>query len=100
MKLPDERAEQAAAAAQDDDDEGQRQHLLVETGIDREDGPADHAGEAGQPGAQAEDDGEEPRDPDADDPRHRRIVDAGADHGAEPRPLEQRPERGREDRPR
>ena len=35
--------------------------------------------------------------PDAGHPRHRRVVDAGADHGAEPRPVDQQPEAGRED---
>ena len=51
---------------------------------------------AGETGAEREHDGEELRHADADDPRHVGIVDAGADHGAEPRAVEQKPKRERE----
>ena len=44
---------------------------------------------SGKSGAERKHDREQLRHPDADDARHVRIVNAGADHRAEPRPLEQ-----------
>ena len=41
------------------------------------------------PGAQTEHDRKQIRDGDSDRARHLAVVDAGADHGAEPRPLQQ-----------
>ena len=48
---------------------------------------------AGEPCAEREHDGEQLRHADADHARHVRIVDAGADHGAEPGAVEQQPKR-------
>ena len=51
---------------------------------------------AASPAPSAKDDGEQPRHADADNARHVGIVDAGADHGAEPGAVEQQPERDRD----
>src|SRR5213079_3295060 len=83
----DERAEQAAGAAEDDHDKRERQHVLIDPWINREDGPADQAGETGKAGAESKYDREQLRDPDSDHPCHLRIVDPGADHSAKPGPL-------------
>ena len=53
--------------------------------------------ECGKSGAEGEYDGEQLRHADADDARHVRIVDAGADHGAEPGAVEEDPESDRDD---
>src|SRR5438045_1697625 len=87
-----EGAEQIPRAAEDEDDERKRQHVHVETGIDREDGPAEDAAHSGERGAGAEHDGEEARNGDAQAARHLHVVDAGAYHRADSRPLEREPE--------
>jgi hypothetical protein len=87
----DKGAEQAACAAENDHDQRERQHVLVEPGIDREDRPADDAGESCKTCAEGEDNCEQLRHANADDARHVGIIYPGADHGAEPGAFEEKP---------
>ena len=91
MMLPTNEPSRLPVAAENHHHQRQRQHVLVEPGIHRQDRPADDAGEGGKAGAEREHDGEKLRHADADHARHVGIVDAGADHGAEPRAVEQQP---------
>src|ERR1700694_3831906 len=89
----DQRAEQTAGAAENDDNERERQHVEIEARIDRKIGRTHDAGEGGKRGAKTENQSEKLRDSDADNARDRRIIDAGADHGAKPSPVDHDPER-------
>ena len=88
----DEGAEQAAGSAKDYHHKRERQHVLVEARIDRQNRSADDPRKGGKTGAEREDDCEKLRDADPNHARHVRVVDAGTDHGAEPRALEQKPQ--------
>src|ERR1700675_2169040 len=97
VEEPDEKAarhgaRQAAEPAHDDDDEGVREHLEVGARIDAEEAGADDPAEGGQPGAETEDGERDTRHVDAPALRHLAVVHGGADHGADPRPVQQEPE--------
>ena len=87
----DKGAKQTAGAAENNHDQRQRQHVLVQPGIDREDRPADDPCEGSKARAEREDDCEQLRDANADDARHVGVVHPGADHGAEPGAFKKKP---------
>src|SRR5262245_50708680 len=66
----DKRAEQTAGAAENDHDQRERQHVLIESGIHRQDWPADNASESSKTCAKGKDNCEQLRHADADDARH------------------------------
>src|SRR5262249_9818960 len=90
----DKRPEETACSAQNDYDERERQHILIETGINREDRGSDDARERGQSGAKRKHDGEQLRYADADHARHVGIVNTGTYHGAQSGALKKQPKRG------
>src|SRR4051812_8258347 len=93
----DERTGDRADAADDDDDEADDEHARSHPGIDRRQRRRDHAGERGKGDAAGEDDAVEAPDVDAEAAHHVAVAGAGADHHAEPRPVDHRIERERDD---
>ena len=96
----DEGSEQAADTAEDDHDQRERQHVRVQPGVGGHDGSPDHAARSGESGAETKHGGEQPRHWNAHRPRHLHVVDAGANHRAEPRALHQQMQRDRRRRSR
>ena len=89
----EQRAQQRAAhradAADDDDHQGQDQDRVAHAGLHRQDRPRHQAGEAGQPGAEREDQAVQRLDVDAERRHHRRVGGAGADQHADAGPVDQ-----------
>ena len=77
----------AAQAAHDHHDEREQEDVGVGAGADRQQTRGDHPGRAGQHRTDDEHAGEDAVDVDAHRRDHLAIVDPGAQHRADPRPL-------------
>ena len=92
QQRPDGGSGDGSHAADDHDHERGEQIAHVLAGRERERRAADHAGEAGEPGADREHDGEDHVHVDPRCRQHRAVIDAGADHHADARAADHQPQ--------